>query len=651
MAYSPQDRKKELRRNPTNFTARANMGAYRAFLRKKMQEKGTKSKVNVKRTGDKTVTTTDNSLYNVPITKTDLSTSAQNKTKDKVNKQEEKQKEVIKKPENKVKTKEKQSENKPSIGDRTIFDKSEKEAINRKILFKREQMERKLGKSRTKSLQKGQQDIPEFFKWVKENPTQFIAALPVTGGATYLGLKAASKLGGLVGKSKFRKKLTEAVKGSPEFLGKAFRYFTKKAGGGFKKATDSAKKFKKKIDDVDKIKKTRKEFKAKKAQQKTKPKTDTKRRPDFTTDSKGTTRKTKSTTKKKTKEETPVRGDVRDIKKKGVPGSDKPPANAKPSTMDRTTGRFKKQATIKKYQPKDKSQATTKRQREESAVAKRRELNKIERSETTKSDLKKQDRSSSIAQTRQDRLYDQAVRGKGQQFMENAEKMARKEGLDWIKMRGRFMEAFKKEAKQIVTKNTARNQGVKGRSKRQGLYDLDEVPIKLRQVMRNIHNSEKGARKANPKAYKEAMEDRNYKSFFNPKARDIKRTGNVKKAGNRQGPKPGGLLEAVKRDMARNLKSKQFEKQRLFVDNMFKKGKSPLEIKKMMDLRIREYMTKSKKFSDEVDLEKLRTLAAQVSNKLRIGNKTLEQKKAILKAYQQQIRKIIANSSRDKRFD
>ena len=67
MAYSPQDRKKELRRNPTNFTARANMGAYRAFLRKKMQEKGTKSKVNVKRTGDKTVTTTDNSLYNVPI--------------------------------------------------------------------------------------------------------------------------------------------------------------------------------------------------------------------------------------------------------------------------------------------------------------------------------------------------------------------------------------------------------------------------------------------------------------------------------------------------------------------------------------------------------------------------------------------------------
>ena len=71
----------------------------------------------------------------------------------------------------------------------------------------------------------------------------------------------------------------------------------------------------------------------------------------------------------------------------------------------------------------------------------------------------------------------------------------------------------------------------------------------------------------------------------------------------------------------------------------------------MMDLRIKEYMKKSKKFSDEVDLEQLRTLANKVANKLRFKDKTLEQKKATLKAYQQQIRKIIANSSRDKRFD
>ena len=482
-------------------------------------------------------------------------------------------------------------------------------------------MERKLGKSRTKSLQKGQQELPAFFKWAKDNPAQFIGALPITGGVTYLGLKAASKIGGLVGKSKFRKKLTEAVKGSPEFLGKAFRYFTKKAGGGYQKAKASAKKFKQKIDDVDK--------------KKTSPK------PKATT---------KKKTQKKTEEPIKTRGDVRDIKK-GAFSADKAPAGSKPVTMDRTTGRFKKQATINKYQQKDKSQATTKRQREESAVAKRRELNRIERSETTKSDLKKQDKSSSIAQTRQDRLYDQAVRGKGQQFMENAKQMAEKEGLDWIKMRGRFMEAFKKEAKQIVTKNTARNQGVRGRSKREGLYDLEEVPFKLRQIMRNIHNSEKGAKKANPKAYQEAKEDRNYKAFFNPKARDVKRTGNVKKAGNKQGVKPGGLLEAVRKQMSMNLKNKQFEKQRLFVDNMIKQGKKPLEIKKMMDLRIREYSKKSKKFSDEVDLEQLRALANQISNKLRFKDKTLEQKKATLKAYQQQIRKIIANSSRDKRFD
>lgn len=634
MAYSPQDRRKELRRNPTNFTARANMGAYRAYLRKKMQEKGTKSKVDVKPKGEKTVTTTDNTLYNIPINKTDLSSSAQNKTEDKVNKQEKKKEEVVKKPENKVKTEEKKSTDTRPLGDRTIFDKSEKENINRKILLKREQMERKLGKSRAMSMQKGQQELPAFFKWAKENPAQFIGALPITGGATYLGLKAASKVGGIIGKSKFRKKLSEAVKGSPEFLGKAFRYFTKKAGGGYQKAKEGAKKFKQKIDDVDK-KTTSPKPKAT-TKKKTQKKTEEKSKVNYGPDD---------------KLKTSGRGDVRDIKKGGVPGSDKAPAGQKPVTMNRTTGRYKKQATINKYQQKNKSQATTKRQREESAVAKRKELNRIERSETTKSDLKKQDKSSSLAQTRQDRIYDQAVRGKGQQFMENAQKMAKKEGLDWIKMRGRFMEAYKKEAKQIVTKNTARNQGVKGRSKRQGLYDLEEVPIKLRQVMRNIHNSEKGARKANPKAYQEAMEDRNYKAFFNPKARDIKRTGNVKKAGNKQGPKPGGLLEAVRKQMSMNLKNKQFEKQRLFVDNMIKQGKKPLEIKKMMDLRIREYTQKSKKFSDEVDLEQLRTLANQVSNKLRFKDKTLEQKKATLKAYQQQIRKIIANSSRDKRFD
>ena len=40
------------------------------------------------------------------------------------------------------------------------------------------------------------------------------------------------------------------------------------------------------------------------------------------------------------------------------------------------------------------------------------------------------------------------------------------------------------------------------------------------------------------------------------------------------------------------IKKKQIEKQRLFVDNMLKKGKNPLEIKKMMDWRIKEYMKK-----------------------------------------------------------
>ena len=52
----------------------------------------------------------------------------------------------------------------------------------------------------------------------------------------------------------------------------------------------------------------------------------------------------------------------------------------------------------------------------------------------------------------------------------------------------------------------------------------------------------------NPKAYDAAKLDRNYKSFMNPKSREVKRAGNVKKAGNKQvAESMGGLLESVKR--------------------------------------------------------------------------------------------------------
>ena len=92
--------------------------------------------------------------------------------------------------------------------------------------------------------------------------------------------------------------------------------------------------------------------------------------------------------------------------------------------------------------------------------------------------------------------------------MENAKQMAEKEGLDWIRMRGRFMEAYKKEAKQIVTKKTARVQGVKGRSKREGFYDLDEVPAKLKMIMEKYTMQKKVQEKANPKAYDAAKLDK-----------------------------------------------------------------------------------------------------------------------------------------------
>ena len=53
---TPQDRKKELRRNPTNYTARANMGRYRAYLRERLAKKGVaKDKIDIKQQGDKFV--------------------------------------------------------------------------------------------------------------------------------------------------------------------------------------------------------------------------------------------------------------------------------------------------------------------------------------------------------------------------------------------------------------------------------------------------------------------------------------------------------------------------------------------------------------------------------------------------------------------
>ncbi len=320
--------------------------------------------------------------------------------------------------------------------------------------------------------------------------------------------------------------------------------------------------------------------------------------------------------------------------------------------MDRTTGRYKKQATVNKYQQKNKSTAQSKQQKEESAVAERRKLNKIERSETTKADLKKEDRSSTFAQNRADRIYDQAVRGRGQEFMESAERAARKEGLDWVKMRGRFMKVYNEQAKQITTKNTARNQGVKGKSKREGIYDIKDVPPKLRQLMRNIHNSEKGAKKASPKAYEEAKIDREYKSMMNPKAREPRKAGNVNKAGNLKDKKlkPGGLLDDAKKRSQAEIRNKQFENQKMFVDNMIKKGKSPAEIKRMMDQRILQYKNTNRKFRNEVDLERLRVLSSKVAQRLRKAT-TTAQRKEILKAYQQRITKIISEGTKAKRMD
>ena len=76
---TPQDRRKELRRNPTNYLARANMGKYRAYLRERLAKKGVaKDKIDIKQQGDKFVFVSPNNQKTItktniapPVNKTD----------------------------------------------------------------------------------------------------------------------------------------------------------------------------------------------------------------------------------------------------------------------------------------------------------------------------------------------------------------------------------------------------------------------------------------------------------------------------------------------------------------------------------------------------------------------------------------------------
>ena len=76
---TPQDRRKELRRNPTNYLARANMGKYRAYLRERLAKKGVaKDKIDIKQQGNKFVFVSPNNQKTItktniapPVNKTD----------------------------------------------------------------------------------------------------------------------------------------------------------------------------------------------------------------------------------------------------------------------------------------------------------------------------------------------------------------------------------------------------------------------------------------------------------------------------------------------------------------------------------------------------------------------------------------------------
>ena len=68
---TPEERRKELRRNPTNYLARANMGKYRAYLRERLAKKGVDpNKVDIKQDKNKFVFVSPNNQKT--ITKTNI---------------------------------------------------------------------------------------------------------------------------------------------------------------------------------------------------------------------------------------------------------------------------------------------------------------------------------------------------------------------------------------------------------------------------------------------------------------------------------------------------------------------------------------------------------------------------------------------------
>ena len=299
---TPEERRKELRRNPTNYLARANMGKYRAYLRERLAKKGiAKNKIDIKQEGDKFVFVSPNN--NKIITKKNIAPPEDNKDSvdsifktniDKAITQ------VIRDSEGTYKVR--KNSNPPKDEVRPIKEKK----LTRKQLREMSPAERKAYNDRQKETPPASTPTVGGAKGRKErrgerkegtgkvaDALKYASLLPIGGAITYAGARFLIKGGKIFAKTKLGEKVIDKTSALGKKVMNAFRKKKAESPRDASAMRQSSPKIKREMD------------------------------------------KSLFKKRKQTKEEKV--DDVRDMKKKTTGVTDKPPAGAKNTSMSQTT--------------------------------------------------------------------------------------------------------------------------------------------------------------------------------------------------------------------------------------------------------------------------------------------------------------------------
>lgn len=271
---TPEERRKELRRNPTNYLARANMGKYRAYLRERLAKKGIDpKKVDIKQDKNKFVFVSPNNQKTItrtniapPVNKTDSTDSVDSIFKANIDKEIDKIK--------------RESEGTFTVQKNSNPPKFEKRSVSGA----------KGRKERRGPRQEGTGKVSDALK---------VASLIPIGGVTIAGVRYLYKGGKILAKTKLGEKVIDKTSALGKKVFNAFR----------KKKTESPR-------DAS-------------AMRQSSPKTKRKMKKSLF--------ETRKQQEKKTQTKEEKVQDVRDIPKKTTGVTDKPPAGAKNTSMSKTT--------------------------------------------------------------------------------------------------------------------------------------------------------------------------------------------------------------------------------------------------------------------------------------------------------------------------